>query len=62
MAVTGQIKPHFSNFEELACLVPGTDYFTIIEKINNVAKEIDVSTEQLEYFLYRINKGEITIN
>lgn len=62
VAVTGQIKPHFSNFEELACLVAGTDYFTIIEKINNVAKEIDVSTEQLEYFLYRINKGEITIN
>ena len=62
VAVTGQIRPHFSDFEELACLVAGTDYFTIIEKINNVAREIDVSTEQLEYFLYRINKGEITIN
>lgn len=62
VAVTGQIRPHFSDFEELACLVAGTDYFTIIEKINNVAREIDVSAEQLEYFLYRINKGEITIN
>lgn len=62
VAVTGQIRPHFSDFEELACLVAGTDYFTIIEKINNVARKIDVSTEQLEYFLYRINKGEITIN
>lgn len=62
VAVTGQIWSHFSDFEELACLVAGTDYFTIIEKINNVAREIDVCTEQLEYFLYRINKGEITIN
>lgn len=62
IAVTGQIKPHFSDFEELASLVEEIDYVKIINKINEVAKDIDVSAEQLEYFLYRVNKGEITIN
>ncbi|MCR4828709.1 MAG: hypothetical protein K5864_04515 [Bacteroidales bacterium] len=61
IAVTRQIKPHFSDFEELACLVEENDFVKIIERINEVARDIDVSTEQLEYFLYRINKGEITI-
>ena len=61
IAVTGQIKPHFSDFEELACLVEEIDYVKIIDKINEVARKIDVSAEQLEYFLYRVNKGEIQI-
>ena len=60
IAVTGQIIPLFSVFEEFGGFNK-LGYIGIVERVNEIAREMDVSTEQIEYFLYRVNKGEIQI-
>lgn len=60
IAITSHITPEFNNFDELQG-VEGLPYYEQLYRFNSIATNMGVTSEQIEYFLYRVNKGEIQI-
>ncbi len=60
VAITNLIACEFARFDELHG-VENLHYFEQLYRFNAIATNIDVTSEQIEYFLYRVSRGEIQI-
>lgn len=60
VAVTSHIKPKFKKFDELKGL-EDKGYIEQIIKINEIARNLSVPADWVEYFLYRVDKGEVKL-
>lgn len=61
VAITGHVTDEFDKFDELREYA-SKPYYEQVYRFNEVANSMGVTAEQVEYFLYRVSNGEITIN
>lgn len=60
VAVTGHITPVFNHFDELKGFETKT-YYEQMHQINEIARNLGVQADWVEYFLYRVDKGEVKL-
>jgi len=61
VAITNHITDEFERFDELLGYAT-QPYYEQVYRFNEISESMGVTAEQVEYFLYRVNNREITIN